>query len=140
MSTVADVGTGSQTATPGVASSEGAGHRPVLLHPLIESLQPRPGQVAVDGTLGARGVPRPPRTRRGRARANGAAPRRGGGPLRPPDPGGVGGAAPPPPAAPPRRAPRPGRAAPPPPLLAQAHPSRNAHLPGAADRGQQRAR
>jgi 16S rRNA (cytosine1402-N4)-methyltransferase len=56
MSTVADVGTGSRTATPGVASSEGAGHRPVLLHPLIESLQPRPGQVAVDGTLGAGGV------------------------------------------------------------------------------------
>src|SRR5437660_7767945 len=56
MSTVADMGSERSTATPGVASSEGAGHRPVLLHPLIESLQPRPGQVAVDGTLGAGGV------------------------------------------------------------------------------------
>src|SRR5258708_30607627 len=34
----------------------GGGHRPVLLHPLIESLQPRPGQIAVDGTLGGGGV------------------------------------------------------------------------------------
>ena len=56
MSTVADMGTGRTTATPGVASPEETGHRPVLLPPLIESLQPRPGQVAVDGTLGAGGV------------------------------------------------------------------------------------
>ncbi|HEX3605111.1 MAG TPA: 16S rRNA (cytosine(1402)-N(4))-methyltransferase RsmH [Candidatus Dormibacteraeota bacterium] len=41
-------------ATPGVPSPDG--HRPVLLHPLIDSLQPRPGQVFVDGTLGAGGV------------------------------------------------------------------------------------
>src|SRR5258708_38343969 len=34
----------------------GGGHRPVLLHPLIESLQPRPGQIAVDGTLGGGGA------------------------------------------------------------------------------------
>ena len=43
-------------ATPGRPGAEPSGHRPVLLHPLIESLQPRPGQVAVDGTLGAGGV------------------------------------------------------------------------------------
>ena len=43
--------------TPGPAAPEsGGGHRPVLLHPLIESLQPRPGQIAVDGTLGGGGV------------------------------------------------------------------------------------
>ena len=30
-------------ATPGAPSLDGAGHRPVLLTPLIESLQPRPG-------------------------------------------------------------------------------------------------
>src|ERR1700704_6183607 len=53
MSTVADLGTGDH-ATPGAPSTDG--HRPVLLHPLIESLQPRPGQVFVDGTLGAGGV------------------------------------------------------------------------------------
>src|SRR4029077_21121495 len=52
MSTVADWGTGDH-ATPGAPSTDG--HRPVLLHPLIESLQPRPGQVFVDGTLGAGG-------------------------------------------------------------------------------------
>ncbi|HET9050510.1 MAG TPA: 16S rRNA (cytosine(1402)-N(4))-methyltransferase RsmH [Candidatus Dormibacteraeota bacterium] len=44
-------------ATPGTPASDGGGgHRPVLLHPLIESLQPRPGQTVVDGTLGAGGV------------------------------------------------------------------------------------
>jgi 16S rRNA (cytosine1402-N4)-methyltransferase len=53
MSTVADLGTGDH-ATPGAPSTDG--HRPVLLHPLIESLQPRPGQLFVDGTLGAGGV------------------------------------------------------------------------------------
>lgn len=44
-------------ATPdaSVAENDG-GHRPVLLHPLIESLQPRPGHIAVDGTLGGGGV------------------------------------------------------------------------------------
>src|ERR1017187_3346259 len=41
--------------TPGAPSPDGAGHRPVLLTPLIESLQPRPGQIAVDATLGAGG-------------------------------------------------------------------------------------
>ena len=55
MSTVADMGTGRTTATPGVASPEETGHRPVLLHPLIESLQPRAGQVYIDGTTGAGG-------------------------------------------------------------------------------------
>src|SRR3984885_8650765 len=43
-------------ATPGSPSPDGAGHRPVLLTPLIESLQPRPGQIAVDATFGAGGV------------------------------------------------------------------------------------
>jgi 16S rRNA (cytosine1402-N4)-methyltransferase len=44
-------------ATPGSAFPDrDGGHRPVLLHPLIESLQPRPGQIAVDGTLGGGGV------------------------------------------------------------------------------------
>src|SRR5215469_6611048 len=44
-------------ATPGAFAPDGdGGHRPVLLHPLIDSLQPRPGQVAVDGTLGGGGV------------------------------------------------------------------------------------
>jgi 16S rRNA (cytosine1402-N4)-methyltransferase len=43
-------------ATPGAPAPDGAGHRPVLLTPLIESLQPRPGQIAVDATLGAGGV------------------------------------------------------------------------------------
>lgn len=57
MSTVADVGTAAQYATPGASGpDEAPGHRPVLLHSLIESLQPRPGQVVVDGTLGAGGV------------------------------------------------------------------------------------
>jgi 16S rRNA (cytosine1402-N4)-methyltransferase len=42
-------------ATPGGPTPEATGHRPVLLHPLIESLQPRPGQTYVDGTLGAGG-------------------------------------------------------------------------------------
>jgi 16S rRNA (cytosine1402-N4)-methyltransferase len=52
VSTVADLGTPDH-ATSGVPPE---GHRPVLLHPLIESLQPRPGQVFVDGTLGGGGV------------------------------------------------------------------------------------
>jgi 16S rRNA (cytosine1402-N4)-methyltransferase len=43
-------------ATPGFPAPDGAGHRPVLLTPLIESLQPRPGQTAIDATLGAGGV------------------------------------------------------------------------------------
>lgn len=42
-------------ATPGGPTPEATGHRPVLVHPLIESLQPRPGQRYVDGTLGAGG-------------------------------------------------------------------------------------
>ncbi len=56
MSTVADPGP-QHTATPGASLPETDGqHRPVLLHPLIESLQPRQGQTVVDGTLGAGGV------------------------------------------------------------------------------------
>jgi len=55
LSFVADMGT-LDDATPGVPSPDGAGHRPVLLTPLIESLQPRPGQTVVDATLGAGGV------------------------------------------------------------------------------------
>ncbi len=54
MPTVADMRF-TATATPG-AAADALEHRPVLLHPLIESLQPRPGQIAVDGTLGAGGV------------------------------------------------------------------------------------
>src|ERR1700687_6510663 len=42
--------------TPGAPAPDGADHRPVLLTPLIESLQPQPGQIAVDATLGAGGV------------------------------------------------------------------------------------
>ena len=45
-------------ATPGAPAPDGAGHRPVLLHQLIESLQPQPGQTAVDATLGGGGVTR----------------------------------------------------------------------------------
>lgn len=57
MPTVA--GMASETrATPGAPAPDGAGHRPVLLHPLIESLQPQPGQTAVDATLGGGGVTR----------------------------------------------------------------------------------
>ena len=55
LSFVAGMGT-RYDATPGTPSPDGAGHRPVLLTPLIESLQPRPGQIAVDATLGAGGV------------------------------------------------------------------------------------
>ena len=56
MSTVADSGP-QHTATPGLPDpDQGGQHRPVLLHPLIESLQPRTGQTVVDGTLGAGGV------------------------------------------------------------------------------------
>jgi 16S rRNA (cytosine1402-N4)-methyltransferase len=43
------------TATPGGPPLDATGHRPVLLHPLIQSLQPRPGQTFIDGTLGAGG-------------------------------------------------------------------------------------
>jgi 16S rRNA (cytosine1402-N4)-methyltransferase len=42
--------------TPGISPSEAAGHRPVLAHPLIKSLQPRKGATVVDGTLGAGGI------------------------------------------------------------------------------------
>jgi len=42
--------------TPEVSSSEATEHRPVLAHPLIESLQPRAGATVVDGTLGAGGI------------------------------------------------------------------------------------
>ncbi|MDQ6857339.1 MAG: 16S rRNA (cytosine(1402)-N(4))-methyltransferase RsmH [Candidatus Dormibacteraeota bacterium] len=45
----------SSLATPGGPTPEATGHRPVLLHPLIESLQPRPGLTYIDGTLGAGG-------------------------------------------------------------------------------------
>lgn len=45
-------------ATPGAPATDASGHRPVLLHPLIESLQPQPGQTAVDATLGGGGVTR----------------------------------------------------------------------------------
>src|SRR5205823_11055060 len=54
MPTVAGM-TAARDATPGGAPDEPA-HRPVLLHPLIESLQARPGSVAVDATLGGGGV------------------------------------------------------------------------------------
>ncbi|HYL70909.1 MAG TPA: 16S rRNA (cytosine(1402)-N(4))-methyltransferase RsmH [Candidatus Dormibacteraeota bacterium] len=43
-------------ATPGARAADAHGHRPVLLHPLIESLQPKPGAIAVDGTFGGGGV------------------------------------------------------------------------------------
>src|SRR5919206_552512 len=56
MPTVASMDEGLD-ATPGTAAPDrDGGHRPVLLHPLIESLQPRPGHIAVDGTLGGGGV------------------------------------------------------------------------------------
>ena len=55
MPTVAGMGT-RRDATPGSPAPEAHGHRPVLLHQLIESLQPEPGQTAVDATLGAGGV------------------------------------------------------------------------------------
>src|SRR5438309_11863518 len=55
MPTVADMGTRTD-ATPGVPAPEAHGHRPVLLHQLIESLQPRQEHIAVDATLGAGGV------------------------------------------------------------------------------------
>jgi 16S rRNA (cytosine1402-N4)-methyltransferase len=42
-------------ATPG-EPPEASLHRPVLLTPLIQNLQPQEGQVAVDGTLGGGGV------------------------------------------------------------------------------------
>ena len=43
-------------ATPGGTVTDELEHRPVLLHPLIENLQPRPGHVVIDGTLGAGGA------------------------------------------------------------------------------------
>jgi 16S rRNA (cytosine1402-N4)-methyltransferase len=55
MSIVAGMDSDSSDATPGDPAPEAAGHRPVLLHPLIQSLQPRPGQTYVDGTLGGGG-------------------------------------------------------------------------------------
>jgi 16S rRNA (cytosine1402-N4)-methyltransferase len=55
MSFVAGMGT-SDPATPGSPAPDSASHRPVLLTPLIESLQPRPGQTAIDATFGAGGV------------------------------------------------------------------------------------
>ncbi len=55
MSFVACMDVDSSSATPGGPTPEATGHRPVLLHPLIQSLQPRPGQTFVDGTLGAGG-------------------------------------------------------------------------------------
>ena len=55
MPTVAGMGT-QRHATPGAPAPEARGHRPVLLHQLIESLQPQPGQIAVDATLGGGGV------------------------------------------------------------------------------------
>lgn len=54
MSTVADIDP-AINATPGGRASDASAHRPVLLHPLIESLQPRSGQRWVDATLGAGG-------------------------------------------------------------------------------------
>ena len=45
----------SADATPG-EPPEASLHRPVLLTPLIQNLQPHVGQVAVDGTLGGGGV------------------------------------------------------------------------------------
>src|SRR5215472_4989780 len=55
MPTVADMRVETD-ATPGGRAPDAPGHRPVLLTPLIESLQPRPGQIAVDATFGAGGV------------------------------------------------------------------------------------
>lgn len=52
------MGADTSDATPGAPSTDASGHRPVLLHPLIESLQPQPGQTAVDATLGGGGVTR----------------------------------------------------------------------------------
>lgn len=58
MPTVAGMDTEPSDATPGAPSTDASGHRPVLLHQLIESLQPQPGQTAVDATLGGGGVTR----------------------------------------------------------------------------------
>jgi 16S rRNA (cytosine1402-N4)-methyltransferase len=55
MQTVAGMKAGTH-ATPGDPAPDAPGHRPVLLHPLIQHLQPRPGDIAVDGTVGAGGV------------------------------------------------------------------------------------
>ncbi|HVA22197.1 MAG TPA: 16S rRNA (cytosine(1402)-N(4))-methyltransferase RsmH [Candidatus Micrarchaeia archaeon] len=41
-----------------LAAAPAAGHTPVLLPELIELLRPRPGETAVDGTLGAGGITR----------------------------------------------------------------------------------
>ena len=43
-------------ATVADLAAEAIGHRPVLLHPLIESLQPQPGKTVVDATFGGGGV------------------------------------------------------------------------------------
>ena len=48
--------TGPLDATPGAPTPEAPQHRPVLLHPLIANLQPRPGAVAIDATFGGGGV------------------------------------------------------------------------------------
>jgi 16S rRNA (cytosine1402-N4)-methyltransferase len=55
MPTVADMRPLSD-ATPGALEPEARDHRPVLLNPLIENLQPKAGQIAVDATLGGGGV------------------------------------------------------------------------------------
>ncbi len=56
MPTVASMDPRLDTTPDASAPEPDGGHRPVLLHPLIESLQPRPGQIAVDGTLGGGGA------------------------------------------------------------------------------------
>src|SRR5258708_176773 len=56
MPTVASMDPGLDATPDPSVPDGGGGHRPVLLHPLIESLQPRPGQIAVDGTLGGGGA------------------------------------------------------------------------------------
>jgi 16S rRNA (cytosine1402-N4)-methyltransferase len=56
MPTVAGMDDRSHATPDASVADTDAGHRPVLLHPLIESLQPRPGQIVVDGTLGGGGV------------------------------------------------------------------------------------
>jgi 16S rRNA (cytosine1402-N4)-methyltransferase len=56
MPTVAGMRTPPTRATPGAPPPEAARHRPVLLHQLIQSLQPAAGQTVVDATLGGGGV------------------------------------------------------------------------------------
>ena len=45
-----------ENATPGAPRSDATGHRPVLLKPLIESLQPPSGGTAIDATFGGGSV------------------------------------------------------------------------------------